>query len=45
VTVTRRGFIGKFSRFRFRVGKVPRRQDRCLAFGARKPKRCPRGTR
>jgi hypothetical protein len=42
VTVTRRGFIGKFSRFRFRAGNVPRRQDHCIAPGARKPTRCPR---
>jgi hypothetical protein len=42
VTVTRRGFVGKFSRFRFRAGNVPRRQDLCLAPGAAKPTRCPR---
>jgi hypothetical protein len=43
VTISRRGFIGKFSRFRFRAGNVPKRQDQCLAPGARKPRRCPRG--
>jgi hypothetical protein len=42
VTVTKSGFIGKFSRFRFRSGTVPRRQDLCIAPGAKKPKRCPR---
>jgi hypothetical protein len=42
VTVTKSGFIGKFSRFRFRSGNVPRRQDLCIAPGAKKPKRCPR---
>jgi hypothetical protein len=43
VTVTRPGFIGKFSRFRFRAGNAPRRQDLCIAPGAKKPRRCPRG--
>lgn len=43
VTIGRRGFIGKFSRFRFRAGNVPRRQDQCLPPGAAKPRRCPRG--
>jgi hypothetical protein len=42
VTVTRRGFIGKFSRFRFRAGNAPRRQDLCIAPRAKKPRRCPR---
>lgn len=42
VTVTRRGFIGKFSRFRFRAANVPRRQDLCIAPGSAKPRRCPR---
>jgi hypothetical protein len=42
VTVTKTGFIGKFSRFRFRSGTVPRRQDLCISPGAKKPKRCPR---
>jgi hypothetical protein len=43
VTIGRPGFIGKFSRFRFRAGAVPKRQDQCLPPGARKPRRCPRG--
>jgi hypothetical protein len=43
VTVTRRGFIGKYSRFRIRRGKIPARADRCLRPGARRPSRCPRG--
>jgi hypothetical protein len=42
VTVTKTGFIGKFSRFRFRAGNVPRRKDLCIAPGARRPTRCPR---
>jgi hypothetical protein len=42
VTVIKSGFIGKFSRFRFRAGTVPRRQDLCIAPGAKKPRRCPR---
>jgi hypothetical protein len=42
VTIGRRGFIGKFSRFSFRAGAVPRRQDRCLRPGATRPSRCPR---
>jgi hypothetical protein len=44
VTVTKAGFIGKFSRFRFRASAAPRREDLCIAPGAKKPKRCPRGT-
>jgi hypothetical protein len=43
VTVARRGFIGKFSRFRFRAGNVPRRQDQCLPPRATRPRRCPPG--
>jgi len=43
ITIGRRGFIGKFSRFRFRAGNVPKRQDQCLPPGARKPRRCPHG--
>jgi hypothetical protein len=43
VTVTRSGFIGKYSRFRIRRGKVPLKRNLCLRPGARKPTRCPRG--
>jgi hypothetical protein len=42
VTVTRKGFIGKFSRFRIRRGKVPLKRNLCLRPGAKKPTRCPR---
>jgi hypothetical protein len=43
VTIGRRGFIGKFSRFRIRRGSVPARTDLCLRPAARRPTRCPRG--
>lgn len=43
VNIGRSGFIGKFSRFRFRSGAVPGRRDLCLRPGAKKPSRCPRG--
>lgn len=42
VTISRRGFVGKFSRFRIRRDRAPARQDLCLAPAARKPTRCPR---
>ena len=44
VVITRRGFIGKYSRFRIRRGRAPARIDRCLPPGARRPTRCPRRT-
>jgi Ig domain of plant-specific actin-binding protein len=43
VSVTKAGFIGKFSRFRVRRGRVPSKKELCLRPGARRPSRCPRG--
>ena len=42
VIVGRRGYIGKYSRFRIRAGRVPARRDACLRPGARRPSRCPK---
>jgi PKD domain len=42
VFVSRRGRIGKFTMFKFRNGKPPKRTDRCLAPNGRKPIACPR---
>ena len=39
VLVTKRGTIGKYTRFRVRRGERPARLDRCLKPGARKPAR------
>ena len=44
VRITRRGYIGKYSRFRIRRGRAPARIDRCLRPGARRPTRCRRRT-
>lgn len=41
VLVTRRGFIGKYTRFTIRRGRGPARLDRCLVSGSQRPKRCP----
>jgi PKD domain len=41
VSVTKRGTIGKYTRFRIRGGQRPARLDRCLMPGKRKPVRCP----
>lgn len=43
VFVTQRGRIGKYTRFKLRDGKVPKREDRCLNPVGRKPIDCPRG--
>lgn len=43
VRVTERKKIGKFTRFKLRNGKVPKREDRCIAPGKRRPIDCPRG--
>lgn len=43
VRVTEPGKIGKFTRFKLRDGKVPKREDRCVAPGKRQPIDCPRG--
>ena len=40
IRVTKRGEIGKFTRFLIRKGKPPKRTDRCLPPGAKRPKRC-----
>ncbi len=41
VLVTRRGRIGKYTRFRIRKGRHPVRTDACVAFRSRKSMRCP----
>jgi PKD repeat protein len=41
VFVTKPGTIGKYTRFRIRAGKPPRRLDRCLLPNSSKPSRCP----
>ena len=41
VFVTRRGTIGKYTRFRFRAGKAPVRVDRCVMPGTWAPSDCP----
>ena len=40
IRVTKRGEVGKFTRFRIRKGKPPKRTDRCLPPGAKHPRRC-----
>jgi PKD repeat protein len=42
VSVTRGSSIGKYTRWRIRGGKLPKRTDRCLWPGRSKPARCPR---
>jgi hypothetical protein len=42
VSVTKRGQIGKYTRWLIRGGKVPKRKDLCLYPGRTKPARCPR---
>jgi hypothetical protein len=41
IRVTKRGDIGKFTRFRIRAGKPPRRVDRCILPGSKRPVQCP----
>jgi PKD repeat protein len=43
VFVTRRGAIGRYTRFRIRSNKPPERVDRCLVSTSTKPVRCPAG--
>ena len=43
IFVTRRGAIGKYTRFKFRKLKAPVRVDRCTAVGAARAQRCPAG--
>jgi PKD domain-containing protein len=40
IRVTKRGEIGKFTRFLIRKGKPPKRTDRCLPPGAKRPRTC-----
>jgi PKD domain len=41
IRVTKRGEVGKYTRFRVRKGKPPVRVDRCLRPGSNRPVRCP----
>lgn len=41
IRVTKRGEVGKYTRFRIRKGEPPVRVDRCLPPGARRPAPCP----
>jgi hypothetical protein len=41
ITVTKRGYIGKYTLLRLRHGKAPTRVDRCLFPGSSRPQRCP----
>jgi plastocyanin len=41
VYVTKKGAIGKYTKFRFRRGKPPVRVDRCLLPGSWAPSQCP----
>jgi hypothetical protein len=42
VRISKDDLIGKFTQFRIREGKAPKRQDRCLWPGERSGGRCPR---
>jgi hypothetical protein len=42
VSVTQPKRIGKFTRFKIRDGKVPKREDRCVEPDRRRPVDCPR---
>jgi PKD domain len=41
IFVTKAEKVGKFTRFRIRGGKVPKRRDRCVAVGSLQPISCP----
>jgi PKD repeat protein len=41
IHVTKRGEVGKYTRFVIRKGRPPKRVDRCLAPGSKRPVRCP----
>jgi hypothetical protein len=41
VSVRKGGQIGKYTRWRIRGGKLPKRKDLCLYPNRRKPVRCP----
>jgi hypothetical protein len=40
IYVTKPGFIGKYTRFRFRTNRVPLRADRCVKTPGTAPRRC-----
>jgi hypothetical protein len=42
ITVTRRGYVGKYTRIVLRRGKAPARLDRCLMPGSSRVRSCPR---
>jgi hypothetical protein len=41
IYVTRPGFIGKYTRFRFKSNRVPLRTDRCATKAGARPRSCP----
>jgi PKD repeat protein len=41
VTVSRKGFLGRQTRFKMKKRSAPRRRDLCIAPGAKRAKRCP----
>jgi PKD repeat protein len=41
IRVTARGEVGKYTRFVIRKGRPPKRVDRCLVPGSKRPVRCP----
>jgi len=44
VFITRRGALGRYTRFRIRRRLAPQRTDRCLRVGTRTPTACPAAT-
>jgi hypothetical protein len=41
ILVTKRGEVGKYTRFLIRKGRPPKRTDLCLVPGSKRPARCP----
>ena len=41
IYVTRTGYIGKYTRFRFKSNHVPQRMDRCATTAGTRPRNCP----
>jgi hypothetical protein len=41
VYVTKRGAVGKYTKFRFRAGRAPARTDSCVMPGSWSPTECP----
>jgi hypothetical protein len=41
IYVTKRGAVGKYTRFRFRAGTAPARTDSCILPGSWRPTECP----